>query len=175
MITTALSGRLNDGTNERTAAMAVGGGAPLFPPCITDSNLCSFSGAPALLYLQLLLSPLSFVSHQGYTAHLAKCKRCPRNAMTITSGAPHRSHCLLPATVLLFSGRLSCLVPPFFHPPLLVPRGCHSRSRPLILHVPPSNSCWCLLITVTVMWTDSELFPAAPCKCGSLRWREGQG
>lgn len=56
MTTTALSGRLNDGTNERTAAMAVSGGVRLFPPCIMDSHLCSFFGGPALLYLQLLLS-----------------------------------------------------------------------------------------------------------------------
>lgn len=41
-----------------------------------------------------------------------------------------------------------------FHPALLVPPGCRSCSRLLVLLIPPSDSCWCLLITVTLMWTD---------------------
>lgn len=134
-----------------------------------SADFCS----PALLYLH-------FLCHSSPSFPIKVIQHILRSA-SVAQGAPWPLWTAFHITLTvyfppMYSSFLAIsLARSPFYPLLLIPSGCHSHSRLLILPIPPSNSCWCLLITVMLMWTDSELFPAVPCKCGSLRWREGQG
>lgn len=43
-----------------------------------------------------------------------------------------------------------------------------------VLLIPPSDSCWCLLITVTLMWTGWT-FSCSTLQMWLIRWRGGAG
>lgn len=114
--------------------------------------ICAFADcSPALLYLHFLCHsspsfPIKVILHILTSASVAQ-------------GVPWTLRAALCITLTVY---FPTLYPSFlaislawspFHPALLVPSGCRSRSRPLVLLIPPSDSCWCLLITVTLMWT----------------------
>lgn len=163
MIATALSRLSNDRTNERTAAR-VSAGAIVFALCIIYSCLC-FSGLSHHCLRVVLRSmfspllsptipsslPLSFISRKVSCLMEDACD--PRGTMTIISLADYRGGRLAPTVLLqyfsaLYSPTNSLPLPPFS---ASLPSVCHSRSNSLI---PPSTSCWCLLIAVMLMWTD---------------------
>lgn len=133
-----------------------------------SADFCS----AALLYLHFLChsSPsflIKVIQHILWSASVAQGVPWPLRAalhITLTLCFPPL-HSSFPAISLTWSP---------FHPTLLVPSGCHSLSHLLILPSPPSNSCWCLLITVTLMWTDWT-FPCRTLQMWLIKVEGGAG
>lgn len=127
-----------------------------------SADFCS----AALLYLHFLCHsspsfPIKVIQHILWSASVAQGVPWPlRAALHITLPPPLHSSFL--AISLAWSP---------FYPTLLIPSGCHSLSHLLILPSPPSNSCWCLLITVTLMWTDWTF----PCRTLQMWLIKGEG
>lgn len=109
----------------------------LFPPCSTHCLL-------------LFLAPLFRPSYSSKVMRLMKDEHGPRNMVTITSCTPHLSlsHCLLLWLFCTYCTILSSN----FSTPSFIPSVCHSLTSSSL--IPPSTSCWCLLIAVMLMWTD---------------------
>lgn len=107
--------------------------------------------SPALLYLH-------FLCHSSPSFPIKVIQHILSSAI-VAQGVPWPLWAALCITLTVY---FQTLYPSFlvislawspFHPALPFPSGCRSHSRLLVLLIPLSDSCWCLLITVTLMWT----------------------